>query len=192
VTAHFDNNILRVEKWDPEKVWSLAMWNDELGFYYGKRFTLADASAKAQSILGEAKGHRMVVLQDREEAVFQLQFTDENRPPLDVLMSEFIDVKSAKARGKRLSNYEIADIIDITPEPEPEPEEPEETEAEGEEPDTEGQEPQDEAQESPETNREESRNTEKEEQPKSATTEIQGVPFTITNEQDAQLSLDLE
>ena len=192
VTAHFDNNILRVEKWDPEKVWSLAMWNDELGFYYGKRFTLADASAKAQSILGEAKGHRMVVLQDREEAVFQLQFTDENRPPLDVLMSEFIDVKSAKARGKRLSNYEIADIIDITPEPEPEPEEPEETEADGEEPDTEGQEPQDEAQESPETNREESRDTEKEEQPKSATTEIQGVPFTITNEQDAQLSLDLE
>ena len=99
-TAHFDNNILRIEKWQPEKVWSLAMWNDELQFYYGKRFTLADATAKPQSILGESKEHRIVVLSDREEAVFQLQFADENRPALDVVMAEFIDVKSAKARGK--------------------------------------------------------------------------------------------
>ena len=173
-TAHFDNNILRIEKWNPDKVWSLAMWNDELQFYYGKRFTLADASPKPQSILGEASGHRMMVLSDREEAVFQLQFTDENRPALDVVMAEFIDVKSAKARGKRLSNYDIANIVDITPappEPEPEPEE-EET------PDT------------PEGNEGET-NNEATETTETATTTVQGVPFTITNNDAEQLSLDL-
>ena len=126
-TAHFDNNILRIEKWQPDKVWSLAMWNDELHFYYGKRFTLSDALAKPQSLLGEAPGHKIIILSDREEAAFQLQFTDANRPAQDVIMADFIDVKSAKARGKRLSNYDIANIIDITPEPpeaEPEPETP--------------------------------------------------------------------
>ena len=170
-TAHFDNNILRIEKWQPEKVWSLAMWNDELQFYYGKRFTLSDAVAKPQSILGEAKGHRIVVLSDREEAVFQLQFTDDNRPALDVVMAEFIDIKSAKARGKRLSTYDIANISDVTPalpEPEPEPE-PQET---PDDPD----------------------NTDNPETPDTAETPTPpaSIPFTITNgESDVQLSLDL-
>ena len=116
----------------------------------------------------------MIVLSDREEAIFQLQFADENRLPLDVTMAEFIDVKSAKARGKRLSNYNIANIIDVTPappEPEPEPE--------------------------PEPNTEEGQDNL--EQPEQAeitettdTTDKPSIPFTITNgESDVQLSLDL-
>ena len=109
----------------------------------------------------------MIVLSDREEAVFQLQFADENRPALDVVMAEFIDVKSAKARGKRLSNYEIANILDITPEPEPEPETadtPDNTEI-------------------PES-------SENPENPESSAKP--SIPFTITNgESDVQLSLDL-
>ena len=180
-TAHFDNNILRIEKWQPEKIWSLAMWNDELQFFYGKRFTLSDALAKPQSILGEAKEHRIVVLSDREEAVFQLRFVDENRPPLDVVMSEFIDVKSAKARGKRLSTYDISSIVDITPEPEPEPEPAEPVEpVESAESAEQSEHPEQSESSAPEQSKAE------------ATTRIQGVPFTITNaDSDSQLSLDL-
>jgi len=37
-------------------------------------------------------------------------------------MAEFIDEKSAKAKGKRVTTLEVARIEDITPEPEPEPE----------------------------------------------------------------------
>ena len=48
-------------------------------------------------------------------------------------MSEFIDVKSPKAKGKRFSTLEVAQIEDITPEPEPEPEPVEEENEEGEE-----------------------------------------------------------
>ena len=44
-------------------------------------------------------------------------------------MSDFIEVKSPKAKGKRFATWEVAKIEDITPEPEPEPEE-EETEEE--------------------------------------------------------------
>jgi hypothetical protein len=48
---------------------------------------------------------------------------------MEVLMSDFIEVKSPKAKGKRFATWEVAKIEDITPEPEPEPEE-EETEGE--------------------------------------------------------------
>ena len=179
-TAHFDNNILRIEKWQPDKVWSLAMWNDELHFYYGKRFTLSDALAKPQSLLGEAPGHKIIILSDREEAAFQLQFTDANRPAQDVIMADFIDVKSAKARGKRLSNYDIANIIDITPEP-PEPEPEPETPDTPDQPDGQAEVSTPGATDVPSAGAKDA-----------ADDSPSSIPFTITNgESDVQLSLDL-
>ena len=127
LTAHFDQNIWRIEKFDSEKVWSLAMWNADLGFYYGKRFQL-DAQAKLQNMLGENGDSKMTILTDREEAVFKIIFADETKMAVEVIMSEFIETKSPKAKGKRFSTLEIAQIEDITPEPEivePEPEEEE-------------------------------------------------------------------
>ena len=127
LTAHFDQNIWRIEKFDSEKIWSLAMWNADLGFYYGKRFQL-DAQAKLQNMLGENGDSKMTILTDREEAVFKITFADETKMAVEVIMSEFIETKSPKAKGKRFSTLEIAQIEDITPEPEivePEPEEEE-------------------------------------------------------------------
>ena len=117
LTAHFDQNIWRIEKFDSEKVWSLAMWNADLGYFYGKRFVM-DAQAKLQNMLGENSDSKMTILTDRDEALFRITFADENRPPIEVLMSDFIEAKSPKAKGKRFSTLDIAKIEDITPEPE--------------------------------------------------------------------------
>jgi topoisomerase-4 subunit A len=127
LTAHFDQNIWRIEKFDSDKVWSLAMWNADLGYYYGKRFQF-DAQAKLQNMLGENAESKMIVLSDREETQLRITFTDDTKPEMEVLMSEFIDVKSPKAKGKRFSTWEIAKIEDITPEPEPVEEENDEEE----------------------------------------------------------------
>ena len=160
LTAHFDQNILRIEKFDSDKVWSLAMWNADLGYYYGKRFQL-DAQLKSQNMLGENSDSRIALLSDREEAIFRITFVDETKPEMEVLMAEFIEAKSPKAKGKRFSTLDVAKIEDITPEPEVVEEEMDE-----ENDDTNGQEG-------------ESENVEdkvQEVQP------IVDVPFTITNE----------
>ena len=117
LTAHFDQNIWRIEKFNSEKVWSLAMWTADLGYYYGKRFLL-DAQAKLQNMLGENSDSKMTILTDREEATFRITFVDETKMAMEVIMSEFIEAKSPKAKGKRFSTLEIAKIEDITPEPE--------------------------------------------------------------------------
>ena len=170
LTAHFDQNIWRIEKFDSEKVWSLAMWNADLGYYYGKRFQM-DAQAKLQNMLGENSDSKMTILTDREEAIFRITFVDETKPAIEVQMSEFIEAKSPKAKGKRFSTLDIAKIEDITPEPEPEPE------IEPNEGDEQAELASDEAQTTTETN-------------------VVDVPFTITNEVpedskpvDEQLSL---
>ena len=155
LTAHFDQNFWRIEKFDRDKVWSLAMWNADLGYYYGKRFQL-DAQAKSQNMLGENADSKMTILTDREEATFQLTFVDETKATMEVIMSDFIEVKSPKAKGKRFATWEVAKIEDITPEPEPEPE-PEEEDTEGE-------------------------NNENEDGNDTNTTPVVDVPFTISNE----------
>ena len=155
LTAHFDQNFWRIEKFNRDKVWSLAMWNADLGYYYGKRFQL-DAQAKSQNMLGENADSKMTILTDREEATFQLTFVDETKATMEVIMSDFIEVKSPKAKGKRFATWEVAKIEDITPEPEPEPE-PEEEDTEGE-------------------------NNENEDGNDTNTTPVVDVPFTISNE----------
>ena len=164
LTAHFDQNIWRIEKFDSEKVWSLAMWNADLGFYYGKRFQL-DAQAKLQNMLGENGDSKMTILTDREEAVFKITFADETKMAIEVIMSEFIETKSPKAKGKRFSTLEIAQIEDITPEPEIVELEPEEEEG-------------DETSESVEVVAEDAAIPTEEE----AAALVVDVPFTITNE----------
>ena len=175
LTAHFEDNILRIEKLDADKVWSLIQWNGELKYYYGKRFRLDDANAKVQSMLGDDEGSRMILLSDRAEATFRVLFADEKREPLDILMADFIDEKSAKAKGKRVTTLEVAKFEDITPEPEPEPEpeEPEELEEEAT-PDTPDAPESAETQEAPEA-------------PESI--DVEGVPMTFEKPSDTQLDL---
>ena len=179
LTAHFDQNILCIEKFNAGKVWSLAMWNADLGYYYGKRFQL-DAQPKSQNMLGDNSSSRIVLLTDREEATFRLVFTDETKPDMNIIMSDFIDVKSPKAKGKRFSTLDIARIEDITPEPEPTP--AENNDEDGNSSEENGN--------SPESTNTPSENTSEHSTASSATnatnvnsvTNAAGVPFTITNE----------
>ncbi|MCQ2346779.1 MAG: DNA gyrase/topoisomerase IV subunit A [Paludibacteraceae bacterium] len=131
LTAHFEDNILRIEKFDSEKIWSLALWNAEQKYYYAKRFAL-DATLKLQNFLGDNPDSTITLLTDSEDATFKVNFKDENREPMEVVMSEFIEAKSPKAKGKRITTLDIVSIEDITPIPEPEEEPAEETPAETE------------------------------------------------------------
>ncbi len=116
LTAHFEDNILRIEKYDPEKTWSLVLWDADQKYYYAKRFPM-DATQKPQNFLGDNPASRMVLLSDRNEATFLVTLQDENKEPLTISMEEFIAVKSAKAKGKRLTTFEVKEITDITPAP---------------------------------------------------------------------------
>lgn len=127
LTAHFEDNILRIEKYQPEKIWSAVLWDGEQKYYYAKRFQ-AEATAKPQNFLGENPDSRLILLSDRTDALFLLRFADENKEAQNIVMEEFIGIKSARAKGKRLTTYEVAAIEDITPEPQPEQEEPTESE----------------------------------------------------------------
>lgn len=122
-TNHYEDNIMRIEKYDPDKEWTLALHDNALGFPYLKRFKF-EVSTKPQRFVGAEEGGEIILLTDKPHPRLKLTFkgADEQRPAQEIDADEFIGLKSVKAKGKRLTTYNLANIEDITPEPEPTPE----------------------------------------------------------------------
>ncbi|MCR4920147.1 MAG: DNA gyrase/topoisomerase IV subunit A [Bacteroidaceae bacterium] len=130
---HYEDTILRIEKYDPNKVWTAVLFDaDQNGFLYVKRFPM-DASPRHQNFLGENPETRLVLLSDTPYPRFLATMggADEFREPIEVDAESFIGVKSFKARGKRVTTLSVAKIEELEPlrMPEPEAEEPAEEDA---------------------------------------------------------------
>lgn len=119
-TNHYEDNILRIEKFDSNKEWTLALFDNALGFPYLKRFKF-EATAKPMRFVGGDEGGTILLLTDKPHPILEMRFggADATRPAMEIDADEFIALKSFKAKGKRLTQWNLAEIIDITPEPEP-------------------------------------------------------------------------
>ena len=135
ISNHYEDNILRIEKFNPEKVWTAILFDADQGFTYIKRFTF-ESSAKRQRYLTENPESQLILLSDEYYARFEVSFNSEDSPrePLIIDADEFIGIKSFKAKGKRLTTFEYSGIKELEPlktleeETEPEGEEMPETE----------------------------------------------------------------
>ncbi|MCQ2334235.1 MAG: DNA gyrase/topoisomerase IV subunit A [Paludibacteraceae bacterium] len=116
LTAHFEDNIRLIQKYDADKVWSLLLWDADQKYYYGKRFQMLP-SPKPINFVGENASSRIELLSDREDATFLVTLKDPLKEPLTIVMADFIGVKGATARGKRITTLEVARLEDITPLP---------------------------------------------------------------------------
>jgi topoisomerase-4 subunit A len=128
LNIHFEENILRIEKYDADKVWTAVLFDaDNQGYPYLKRF-LMDASKKKQNFLGENPTSRLVLLTDVVYPLIKVTYggADEFRGSEEIDAEQFITVKGFKAKGKRISTWQIDSIEELEPTRFPEePEEPE-------------------------------------------------------------------
>ena len=132
---HYEDNILRIEKFRQGHVWTAVLNDADQGFPYIKRFTFEPTNKKFRFI-GENEKSTLIALSDEQGARFEVKFGggDEFRGSIVIDAIEFIGVKSFKAKGKRISNYNIESITEIEPR-EIEIDEPQEPQvAEGEAP----------------------------------------------------------
>lgn len=114
---HYQGKIKVIEKFNPDKIWSAALFDgDQQGYPYIKRFPF-EPSARKQSFLGENQASRLVLLSDTVYPRFETAFggNDAFRSALVIDVEEFIGVKSFKAKGKRITTYEVAEIREIEP-----------------------------------------------------------------------------
>ena len=131
LNIHFEENILRIEKYNANKVWTAVLFDaDNQGYPYLKRF-LMDASKKKQNWLSENPASKLVLLTDVVYPLIKVTYggADDFRGSEEIDAEQFIAVKGFKAKGKRISTYQIESIEELEPVRFPEdsenPEEPE-------------------------------------------------------------------
>ncbi len=114
---HYEDNILRLEKWDEHKIWTAVLYDaDNEGYPYIKRFTM-DAAKRHQNFLGENVNSKLILLTDTVYPRIKVTYggVDAVRPAEEIDAEQFIAQKSFKAKGKRLSTWNIGSIEEIEP-----------------------------------------------------------------------------
>lgn len=121
---HYDPDIQYIEKFEAEKVWTAVLYDaDQQNYPYLKRFTF-EASSKRQNYLGDNKHNQQILLSQQVYPRIQVIFGghDNFREALIIEASDFVGVKSFKAKGKRLTTYSVDRIEELEPTRMPEPE----------------------------------------------------------------------
>ena len=124
VNNHYEDSILRIEKYDDQKVWTAVLYDgDNEGYPYIKRF-LMEGMKKHQSYIGENPNSIPVLLTDQVYPRIKVTFGghDDYRDPMEIDAEEFIAVKGFKAKGKRLTTWQVEKIEELEPTRFPEPE----------------------------------------------------------------------
>jgi topoisomerase-4 subunit A len=116
LSNHFEDNILVIEKFRPEKVYSVIYWDAEQKFYYVKRFIIEE-SEKPQCFINEDPESKMISMTEVEYPRFEIHFGGKHKTRDNEIIevAEFIGVKSYKAKGKRLTSYLVDNIQEIEP-----------------------------------------------------------------------------
>ena len=121
---HYEQNILRIERYKAKKVWTAVLWDaDNQNQPYIKRFQFEE-SKKKQSFLGENSESQLILLTDTPYPRLELTFSEPDtfRGPLEVDAEEYIGVKGFKAKGKRLTTYALDQVKELEPTRFPDPE----------------------------------------------------------------------
>ena len=129
---HYEDNILRIEKFDADKPWTAVIFDaDNQGYPYLKRF-LMEANKRHQNFIGDNPNSKMVLLTDVAFPRIQITYggADVSRGTEEVDAEQFVGVKGFKAKGKRLTTWTVDKIEELEPTrfPEKEKEEDENSE----------------------------------------------------------------
>ncbi|MDG5799562.1 DNA gyrase/topoisomerase IV subunit A [Marinilabiliaceae bacterium ANBcel2] len=116
IANHYEDNILYIQKFNPDTVWSAVYYDGEQKYYYIKRFQ-AENISKPQKITGSHPDSYLVKLTKVEYPRLELIFggEDKEREKSIVEVVEFINVKGYKAKGKRLTTYQVSKIKELEP-----------------------------------------------------------------------------
>lgn len=116
LATHFDEGIVRIEKYESGRVYSVVYFDLDQKHHYIKRF-VADINGKPQSYFPDDSKCEFVAISTQDYPRLHLSFggKQKHRADEEIDVESFIGIKGFKARGKRLSNYEINKVEELEP-----------------------------------------------------------------------------
>lgn len=134
LATHFDDDMIHIEKWHPDRPISAVYYDSEKELHYGKKFLCEVTSDKKVSFISEGEGSTMDAVSTAFKPRFRVVYNKllkatKNLPDTIIEFEEFIDVKGMKAQGNQITKLKVKEIVldhaieGDEPWPEPEKEE---------------------------------------------------------------------
>ena len=117
---HFERNLLVIEQYDPEKVWTLVYHNSKEGFTYMKRFLLEEDKLRKKDTILTNPDDTLLLLSDEPYARVEVVYEDGTTEEVEA--EDFIAVKGVRAKGKRVSTGTVTEVHELEPLKQPEDE----------------------------------------------------------------------
>lgn len=114
LSNHFDADLIIIQKYDPEKSFAVVQYEGKAKNQFVKRFVFENiAVGKKQTLISEEAGSKLICITSNPAAkliVEVLKGKSQIEEMLEVVLSEFIDIKGIKAIGNRLTPHEVKNI----------------------------------------------------------------------------------
>lgn len=124
LTNHFDDKMILIEKYNPEKVFTAVHFDGKSKNYYVKRFLFEETPiGKVTSIINDEPGSKLVLISGAAQPIVHVEslkgkgLTPESA---EINLADAIDVKGMKAQGNRLSPNEVKKVELIAEHDDPE------------------------------------------------------------------------
>jgi len=133
LSTHFDEDMVVLEKWNPNKPLSAIYYEGEKERYYVKRFMIENENKEELFISEHPKSFLELISTDWRPVV-EIEFTKprgkDAKPNQIVDLEDFISIKGIKALGNQLTSDKVKNINAMDPLPYEEPKESEASEIE--------------------------------------------------------------
>jgi topoisomerase-4 subunit A len=120
VTAHFDDDMIVLEKWIPKKPISAIYYDGDKERYYVKRFLIENES-KEDLFISEHPKSQLEIVSTDWKPMAEVEFTKERgkdrKENLQVNLEEFIAIKGINALGNQLTKDKVNQISLLDPLP---------------------------------------------------------------------------
>jgi topoisomerase-4 subunit A len=132
VSNRYQGQVLRIEKFDPDKTFTALYYDATAKSFYVKRFSFVLSDNTPQSFIAPGAKSYLVGISDDKHPRFQVVFGKkyEHRDPEVIDAEEYIAKKGYTAKGKKCHQYDIKKVKFVEPLQKPEDEIPEPVEEE--------------------------------------------------------------
>lgn len=116
LSNHFDEDMIHIEKWHPDRPISAIYYDAEKEIHYLKRFLCEVTTDKKVSFISESEGSHLDIVstayKPKARVVFnKLLKETKNLPDTLLDIEELIDIKGMKAQGNQVTKLKVKEIV---------------------------------------------------------------------------------
>ena len=120
LNMHFPEDMLVLEKWEPNKPISVIYFDTAKERYFGKRFVI-EASDKKEQFIKEGKQSQLELISTDHRPVFEIEFSKprgkDPKSSQQIIFEDFISVKGIKAIGNQVTSLKVKQFNVLDPLP---------------------------------------------------------------------------